>query len=61
MDSTSSLAADLHHRRGGGQAMNESLWTLGAMSIASGVLAVVAAFAFGLYLVLTGPSGAPRH
>jgi hypothetical protein len=40
--------------------MNESLWTLGALSIASGVLAVVVAFACGLYVVLTGPSGAPR-
>jgi hypothetical protein len=35
--------------------MNEELWNLGAISIGSGILTALAAFGFGLYLVLTGP------
>ncbi len=35
--------------------MDEVLWNLGALSIGSGVVAVLAAITFALYLVLTGP------
>jgi hypothetical protein len=41
--------------------MSEALWNLGALSIGSGVLTVLAAFSFAIYLVLTGPSAKRPH
>jgi hypothetical protein len=52
---TQAPGARLALRRLGGFAMADAIWNLGAVSIGSGVLTVLASLGFAVYLVLVGP------
>jgi hypothetical protein len=40
--------------------MSEAIWNLGALSIGTGVLTVLASVGFAVYLVLAGPERRPQ-
>jgi hypothetical protein len=44
----------------GGLTMSEAIWNLGALSIGTGVLTVLASVGFAVYLVLAGPERRPQ-
>jgi hypothetical protein len=48
------LAPRLQSEQRGGHAMNELVWNLGLVSVGTGVLTVLAALGFGIYILFEG-------